>query len=54
MQKMLTFNPDKRITVKECLSHPYFEDLHDPEDDCSSEEIFNWEWDSFKLTKKKL
>jgi len=25
LTKMLTFNPNKRFTVDECLSHPYFE-----------------------------
>ena len=25
---MLVFDPEKRISAKEALSHPYFEDLH--------------------------
>jgi len=25
--KMLTFNPNHRYTVEECLAHPYFEGL---------------------------
>ena len=25
LSKMLTFNPNKRFTIEECLSHPYFE-----------------------------
>jgi mitogen-activated protein kinase 1/3 len=25
--KMLTFNPNNRYTVEECLAHPYFEGL---------------------------
>jgi len=37
LTKMLTFNPDKRFSVEECLStfhlikigHPYFDGLHD-------------------------
>ena len=29
--KMLTFSPKKRYTVEQCISHPYFEGLHDPE-----------------------
>lgn len=24
LSKMLTFNPDKRFTVEQCLAHPYF------------------------------
>jgi len=32
LKKMLTFNPDKRITVEQALRHPYFENLFDPAD----------------------
>ena len=30
---MLIFNPNKRITVEEALSHPYFEEYYDEEDE---------------------
>jgi mitogen-activated protein kinase 1/3 len=30
---MLTFNPNKRITVEECLEHPYLEQYYDPTDE---------------------
>jgi p38 MAP kinase len=30
LEKMLRFNPEKRITAAEALSHPYFADLYDP------------------------
>lgn len=30
---MLVFNPEKRITAEEALSHPYLESLHYPEDE---------------------
>lgn len=33
LRKMLTFNPDKRITVEEALAHPYFADLHCEDDE---------------------
>lgn len=33
MEHMITFNPDRRYTVKECLAHPYFEGLHNPEEE---------------------
>ena len=33
MDHMITFNPDKRYTVKECLAHPYFDGLHNPEEE---------------------
>ena len=33
---MLTFNPHRRITVEEALSHPYLEQYYDPADEVSS------------------
>ena len=33
---MLTFNPNKRITVEECLAHPYLEQYYEPTDEVSS------------------
>ena len=29
MEKMLQFNPAKRITVEDALAHPYLAQLHD-------------------------
>lgn len=51
---MLTFNPDDRYTIEECLAHPYFEGLHNPEDEPTSPELFDWSWDDFELTKERL
>jgi serine/threonine protein kinase len=33
LEKMLAFNPDKRITVDEALAHPYLSSLHSEEDE---------------------
>jgi serine/threonine protein kinase len=33
LEKMLTFAPEKRITVDEALAHPYLKLLHDPLDE---------------------
>jgi len=33
LDKLLTFNPMKRITVEDALRHPYLEPYHDPEDE---------------------
>jgi len=32
LRRMLTFNPEKRITVAEAINHPYLQDLHEPAD----------------------
>ena len=31
IQRMLTYDPDKRITAKQALNHPYFKDLYEQE-----------------------
>ncbi|WBW71239.1 MAP kinase Spk1 [Schizosaccharomyces osmophilus] len=33
VERMLTFNPDKRITAEEALEHPYVAAYHDPDDE---------------------
>lgn len=33
LDRMLTFNPNKRITVEEALAHPYLEQYYDPTDE---------------------
>ena len=33
LDKMLTFNPHKRIVVEEALAHPYLEQYYDPADE---------------------
>jgi hypothetical protein len=33
LEKMLAFNPQKRITADAALAHPYFEEYHDPMDE---------------------
>lgn len=54
LQKMLTFNPDKRITVEECLLHPYFEDVSCLDEEIVSKSIFNWDFDNIVLSKENL
>ena len=54
LDKMLTFNPKKRYTVDQCISHPYFEGLHDPENEPINNKKFDWTFDAVKLTKENL
>ena len=54
LEKMLTFNPKKRYTVDQCLSHPYFEGLHDPEQEPIATSSFDWSFDAVELTKENL
>lgn len=52
--KMLTFNPDKRYTVQECLNHEYFEGIHNAEEEPVCEEFFDWSFDNFELSKERI
>ena len=54
LEKMLTFHPKKRITIKECLEHPYFTDIRDQEAETTAEKPFDWSFDEVELTKENL
>ncbi|MGH0180468.1 UNVERIFIED_CONTAM: hypothetical protein FKN15_003700 [Acipenser sinensis] len=42
LDRMLTFNPIKRITVEEALAHPYLEQYYDPTDEGYTKSIDIW------------
>ena len=55
LQKMLIFDPNKRITVNECLEHPFFQSIRDPNKE--EEATFNLEFEfenDINLTLEKL
>ncbi|CAD8067775.1 unnamed protein product [Paramecium sonneborni] len=52
--KMITFNPEQRYTVEQCLQHPYFDELHNPDEEPLSGKPFDWSWDNFDPTKEIL
>nr|BAC02940.1 mitogen-activated protein kinase [Halocynthia roretzi] len=54
LDKMLTFNPNKRITVVEALAHPYLEQYYDPADEPVAEKPFTFEEELDDLPKEKL
>ena len=54
LSKMLIFNPKKRFTVEQCISHPYFEGLHNPEEEPVCSAPFDWSFDDIELTKDNL
>ena len=41
LDKMLTFNPNKRITVEQALAHPYLEQYYDPTDEVRGADDLN-------------
>ncbi|KAI7362612.1 Mitogen-activated protein [Hortaea werneckii] len=58
LEKLLAFNPVKRITVEEALRHPYLEPYHDPEDEPGAEpipeEFFDFDKNKDNLSKEQL
>ena len=58
LEKLLAFNPVKRITVEEALKHPYLEPYHDPDDEPTAdpipEEFFDFDRNKEQLSKEEL
>lgn len=54
LDKMLAFNPDKRITVDEALKHPYVSSLHSEEDEPLCEAHFDFSFENQTLDKPTL
>jgi len=54
MEKMLAFNPNKRITVEEALDHEYFKSLRIKETEVKCDKSFTFEFEKMKLTEKNL
>jgi len=51
LSKMLTFNPEKRITVHDALAHPYMSALHDPEEEPVALPPFNFNFETANFTE---
>eukprot|EP01156_Anaeramoeba_ignava_P010460 Anaeramoba_ignava/a479814_110.p2 GENE.a479814_110~~a479814_110.p2 ORF type:complete len:335 (-),score=94.66 a479814_110:219-1223(-) len=54
LDKMLTFNPDKRITVDEALKHPYLESHYDPDEATECTEKFDFSFENSELSTEEL
>ena len=54
LEKMLTFNPHKRITVVAALQHPYLQQYYDPEDEPEASEPFDFHMELDDLPKERL
>ncbi|KAI2820860.1 hypothetical protein CBS147343_553 [Aspergillus niger] len=58
LEKLLAFNPAKRITVEEALRHPYLEPYHDPDDEPTAppipEGFFDFDKNKDALSKEQL
>lgn len=58
LEKLLAFNPAKRISVEEALQHPYLEPYHDPDDEPTAPPIpdgfFDFDKNKDALSKEQL
>ncbi|XP_076266271.1 mitogen-activated protein kinase rl isoform X2 [Rhynchophorus ferrugineus] len=54
LDKMLTFNPHKRIDVEEALAHPYLEQYYEPTDEPTAEQPFRFDTELDDLPKDQL
>uniref|UniRef100_A0A0C9SAA1 Mitogen-activated protein kinase n=1 Tax=Wollemia nobilis TaxID=56998 RepID=A0A0C9SAA1_9CONI len=54
IERMLVFDPSKRITVEEALSHPYLASLHDINDEPSCHAPFNFDFEQPSLTEEHI
>ncbi|KAK6465615.1 kinase-like domain-containing protein [Scheffersomyces coipomensis] len=49
LEKMLIFDPKKRISAVQALTHPYMEPYHDPTDEPICESKFDWSFNDADL-----
>ncbi|KAH7352521.1 hypothetical protein KP509_19G049800 [Ceratopteris richardii] len=54
VEKMLEFNPARRITVEDALAHPYLASFHDESDEPVCPEPFTFNVDEQRLTEGKI
>lgn len=54
VDKMLTFDPMKRITVEEALAHPYLARLHDEADEPVCPEPFSFDFEQQNLGEEQM
>lgn len=54
LDKLLSFNPDKRLPVEEALAHPYLQQYYDPTDEPVAEQPFSFDTEIDDLPKEEL
>ena len=54
LKKMLTYDPDDRITVADALKHPYLKQLHYPDDEPTTDPVsaFDFDFEKYSLSKE--
>jgi mitogen-activated protein kinase 1/3 len=54
LSRMIEFNPNKRITIKECFEHPFFRNVRDTTKEKTSNYILNLDYDNLELSFEEL
>ena len=54
LHKILIFNPYFRITIDECLDHPFFKKVRKAEKEIVSITTIQFDWEKEHLDRKKL
>ena len=56
LKKLLTFDPEKRLTIDEALAHPYLSQLHEPSDEPTRAQVdtFDFDFELFDLEVDEL
>lgn len=54
MERLLCFDPEKRITVEEALQHPYLEPYHDPSDEPEHPLHFDFSFEKANTAQEML
>ncbi|KAE8135898.1 kinase-like domain-containing protein [Aspergillus pseudotamarii] len=54
LERMLTLDPQERISAEEALQHPYVRMYHDPTDEPIAEERFDWVFNGGEFDKEML
>lgn len=49
LEKMLVFDPRKRITAAQALAHEYLAPYHDPTDEPAADQAFDWSFNDADL-----
>jgi len=54
LRKMLTYDPDERITVADALGHPYLKQLHFIDDEPTTDPVspFDFDFEKYSLSKE--
>ena len=54
LRKMLEFHPQRRISIDNCLAHPFMASLHNPEDEPEAGFTFHFAFEEEELSKQRI